>query len=143
MVLDLLIEYREGLSVAELTNKIIEEYGLEEAAYEETLGKDVRQTVRGQVRRVLEALTEIGEYLDLEKEGCGKNTTFWKQYGVELVDKRERRIGCSMENSIDCVPLHTQLRMASFPMRNFAFLCFPFEGASLSMEHRQVRYSEN
>ena len=89
MVLDLLIEYREGLSVAELTNKIIEEYGLEEAAYEETLGKDVRQTVRGQVRRALEALTEIGEYLDLEKEGCGKNTIFWKKYGVELVEKRE------------------------------------------------------
>ena len=39
MVLDLLLEYPEGLSEAEIINKIIEEYGLEEAAYEEPLEK--------------------------------------------------------------------------------------------------------
>lgn len=103
MVLDLLLEYPEGLSEAEIINKIIEEYGLEEAAYEEPLekekdlskevslklGSDVRQTVRGQVRRALEALTNIGEYLDLEKEGRARAVTFWNRYGVEIVDIRE------------------------------------------------------
>lgn len=103
MVLDLLQEYPEGLSEAEIIHKIIEGYGLEEAAYEERLESeavtekeepqkpcsDVRQTIRGQVRRALEALTNIGDYLDLEKEGGARAVAFWNRYGVEVVDTRE------------------------------------------------------
>lgn len=103
MILDFLMKYPEGLSEAEIINKIIEEYGLEEASYEERLkkeidltkevslksGSDLRQTVRGQVRRALAALCNIGDYLDLEKEGVTGAVTFWKQYGVKVVDERQ------------------------------------------------------
>ena len=103
MILDFLMEYPEGLTEAEITSKIIEEYGLEEVGYEERLdkkvvsgkkeseksGSDIRQTIRGQVRRALEALCNIEEYLDIGKDGAAKAVNFMKQYGLEVVDTRK------------------------------------------------------
>ena len=96
------MEYPEGLTEAEIISKIIEGYGLEEVGYEERLtkidvsckesvksGSDIRQTVRGQVRRALEALCNIEEYLDIGKGGAAKAVTFLEHYGVKIVDTRK------------------------------------------------------
>lgn len=100
MVWEYLSENRDGLSEAQLIDKIIEDYGLDEAASLEQRGIDtaskksgntkqdnpVRQSVRGQVRRALEALCSIEDYLDMEKDGAA---SFKERYGVEIVDEDE------------------------------------------------------
>lgn len=102
MILDFLMEYPDGLSEAELIDNIIQEYGLEEVRYEKGLKKEttkvanpslksnsaIRQSIRGQVRRALEALTELDAYLDFSREGNTRSIRFGKKYGVEITDTR-------------------------------------------------------
>ena len=102
MILDFLMEYPDGLSEAELIDNIIQGYGLEEVRYEKGLKKEttevatpslksnsaIRQSIRGQVRRALEALTELDAYLDFSREGNTRSIRFGKKYGVEITDTK-------------------------------------------------------
>ena len=107
MVWDDLCENMDGLSEAEIIDHLIENYELDGAANLERRGIEtksrktgnskqanpVRQSIRGQVRRTLEALSNIDAYLDIEGTGNTKAEIFRERYGVEIKDGDEDEYG--------------------------------------------------
>ena len=97
----------DGLSEAEIIDHLIENYELDGAANLERRGIEtkslktgnskqanpVRQSIRGQVRRTLEALSNIDAYLDIEGTGNTKAEIFRERYGVEIKDGDEDEYG--------------------------------------------------
>lgn len=87
-----------ALTEAEIVNRIIENYHLEQAELmedrKEQKGKKQnsrQQAIRGQVRRALEVLSNMEEYLDVSRDGDSAPNLLKKHYGVEVLETEKRK----------------------------------------------------